>query len=197
MLTSLCPLIQPQAYIMANPTTAAQQTAGATTILPDPYQFDQDGRPTCLIFRQNPQRTYAWHHRQRTGPPKPVAQDLTIGEVIRDQDEHIADTIQAVFNLTDINDNEGKVLVCFNRGGDGSVAVPDVQAACRYLLGKVLEYYHFGFCHGGTDHAQDVDKALTCEARVAQIIKGLRDWKNICKDIMSSEDQGNFWLMLP
>jgi hypothetical protein len=183
---------------MADPTTVAQQMAGATSIVPDPYRFDQDGRPTGLVFSQNPQSAYSWHHRLRKGPSKPVAQDPTIGEVMLHQEDHIANMIQAVYNLEGVRDNikfDGLRLPI--RGGDDSVDEPDVEGASRCLFQKIIDYCHNGCCCPGKDNAKynakynakDIDKALTCEAQVDEAIKALHIWKSVCKNVVFGDDK--------
>ncbi|KAF1839406.1 hypothetical protein BDW02DRAFT_611421 [Decorospora gaudefroyi] len=175
---------------MTDPTALAQAAAGVAVIQPDPYRFNQDGRPTGLVFGQNPQSAYAWRHRSGKDPHTHPAQDGTISLVMARQEEYIAEMMQAMFSLEDARDHakfNGRVL--FHRAGAGSVSVPDVEAACRCLFQKILDQCHFGFSHGAKDHATRADIELTCEERFAEIINGLHDWKCICKDIFLSDDK--------
>ncbi|CAO2654597.1 Nn.00g113300.m01.CDS01 [Neocucurbitaria sp. VM-36] len=182
---------------MATPLALSQATQG-TLDNSEPYQFDQQGRPTRLVWNNNAQGALNYRNRSKYPPRVNPNTDATIAVVIALQEDYIADMIQAVYNLETANDGpkyEGRIL--FARGGAGSISVPDVEAACRALFQQILHQCQFGWCgHQNQDRLVRTkdktvieDKTSNCQQRVANTINALRDWKSVCREIIYSDDK--------
>ncbi|KAK1914369.1 hypothetical protein P3342_010357 [Pyrenophora teres f. teres] len=173
----------------SNDINNAQVAAGATQILADPYQFDQNGNPTGFIFSNNNQAAQLWRHRPLHAPVLAPQNDSTIPTVRANQENYIAQMMQAVYNQNGVLDDadfRGKKL--FTRGSPDAYPAPDIEAACRCLFEQVMDQCHNGY--RGKELRPLVspeDHALTCARRMDEVIVALRNWKCICKEIYLEE----------
>ncbi|KAJ4368035.1 hypothetical protein N0V83_006390 [Neocucurbitaria cava] len=182
---------------MASPSPSSQEAQEAPDNS-DQYQFDQAGRPTRMIWNNDPVGAANYRHRVKFPPHVDPNIDPTIAQVVARREDHIADMIQAVYDLSTAKDGpryEGRAL--FTRGGVGSICVPDVEAACRALFEQILHQCRVGWtAHQNMDRlVRTKDKTVgddmtsNCERRITNSIRALRDWKSVCKEVVYQDEK--------
>ena len=162
------------------------------------YSFDAQGLPTQLAWVGDLNGALDHRHCVTLGPKVPPARDATINHVKSRQEQYIREMIQAVFNMDGIHDNPtfgGRKM--FIHGHKSQVSGYDVEAACRALFAAIISRCEFGY--RGSAHAnrllnqgknfEHVDRDGNCQTRIDNIIKALKEWKSICKEIVLTDSK--------
>lgn len=136
----------------------------------------------------------AFRQRVTQRPTLTPAADPTINFVIARQELYIREMVQAVFNMDNVNDNPTfRGLAMFTLHHENQVCGYEVEAACRVLFAAVIKRCQIGYCGSvGNNRLLNKDFALvdqdgSCLARITNVIKALREWKSVCKEIIVSD----------
>ncbi|KAI8942309.1 hypothetical protein NX059_000388 [Plenodomus lindquistii] len=160
----------------------------------DEYQFDANGRPKTLVWRGDVNGAQQHRNRPKFKPHRDPNGDDTIELVASRREQNVADCIQAVYNLSDAQDNpESEGFTLFRRGSPNFIPFRDVEAACRVLVDCVIQQCKIGWTgHQNMDmtngsKSNKLDRDGSCQSRMENVISALREWKSICKDIVVSD----------
>ncbi|KAF3043069.1 hypothetical protein E8E11_001276 [Didymella keratinophila] len=164
----MAPNYPPRAYGY----TTTQQSASPLAVVDvnAQYAFDHNGRPQL-----------AW--------PNDLDGAFVHLNFAALQDRYIGDVIVAVYNTTNICDNPDYTGIRnFTLGHDNKVSCFDVEAACSALFATILDHCTNGH-RGLTDRlngseVEAADRDGTCQIRVDNVLRSLREWKSVCKDIL-------------
>lgn len=175
--------------VVSHASDQAQAPAGAETS----YNFMPDGRPTQLVWEND--HSGALLYRRRVTQPAKFTRpdDTTIDQVIANREHFVSEMVQAVYNMEDIHDNlTFRAAAMFVIGSTNQVSGHDVEAACRLLFDIIIDRCENGYrgpasIDRNLQKGDRIDRDGTCEARMQNVITALRDWKSVCKEILSSD----------
>jgi hypothetical protein len=170
---------------------AVQQPApsGTPLDLSNPYTFDANGKPQLAWVHD---LNGALSHLNRVTRAPKLPNDASITTVSGLQEHYVGEMFQAVFNTSNVHDNPTYPgIEMFTLGHKKQVSCYDVEASCRALFAAVLDRCLNGFRGSdisnrllGGGKIETVDRDGTCQVRIDNVIKSLREWKSVCKDII-------------
>lgn len=161
-----------------------------------PYDFNSHGGPTQLAWTNDLAGATAYRSRVTRLPKQLRASDATIARVKARQENYIYQMVRAMFKIDTTKDNhtfEG--ISWFTHGHENVVSACDVEAACRVLFKAIIDRCEIGCCGLEREdrlskrYPAKVDLDGTCEARINNVVLALREWKSVCKDVLTSNSK--------
>ncbi|KAF3003426.1 hypothetical protein E8E13_001314 [Curvularia kusanoi] len=172
--------------------------ANSNNIYPPYHDFDANGYPTALYWANNHEGALDHRYRVTLASTKTRADDETIDIVESHREYYISEMIHAVYNMEDVQDNStfrGRTMM--DRTHPDHHSPYDVEATCRYLFIVIIDRCNEGY-RGLASHnrllapkpdPQDVEG--DCQQRINNVIRALRDWKSICREVLLEDSKVN------
>jgi hypothetical protein len=183
---------------VAPPNTQPGQQGGQSVSYR--YQFDTNGRPTILKYQSDLQGAIAYLHCVRAVPGLIPATDPTIDHIQSQEENCVADLMQAFFDVSSVGDNPGSKVISYCTLSESCVfSVKYVEATCRLLHSKLILRCRDGFrehesrdwlgtLQSGAQRSsiEEDDISSDCQTRFANVVTLLRKWKSVCNSIIVS-----------
>jgi hypothetical protein len=119
--------------------------------------------------------------------------DNTIAHVENNEGYLVVEMMQAVYNLHQVGDQpKCHDINMFTLGYSDCVERDEVEATCHVLFHEMLFRCRHGFKgRGKNDRAarRTEDTTANCETRMRNVVECLRNWKNVCRDIVRDDAQ--------
>ncbi|KAJ4379895.1 hypothetical protein N0V86_005079 [Didymella sp. IMI 355093] len=158
------------------------------------YTFDANGKPQLAWAHD---LNGALCHLNRVTRARKLPNDASITTVAALQEHYVGEMVQAVFNTSNIYDNlDYPGIKMFTLGSKKQVSCYDVEASCHALFATVLDRCLNGYRGPdisnrllGGGKIETIDRDGTCQVRIDNVIKSLREWKSVCKDVILSSSK--------
>ncbi|KAF2122316.1 hypothetical protein BDV96DRAFT_663356 [Lophiotrema nucula] len=158
------------------------------------YQLPAPAVVPGLLFSNDQDAAHTYRRRVTELPKLAHSHDLTIKAVEQNREQHIADMIAAIYDLSNVLDKpNGRECKMFANNPSLTEFVEPyiIEAACRSVFDLLLDRCYNGFRGQMKDnHARrpasgrEADRDAFCSTRLYNVVEVLRTSKCACRDIL-------------